>query len=59
MRKAIAIWMNLLVPGTGLILLRREWLGLAMAMLFCVCAQVGLWGMADRAGLDTRLDYGQ
>ena len=45
MRKSIAPWLNLVVPGAGLILLRREWLGLVLAMLFCVCAQIGLWGL--------------
>jgi len=45
MRKFIAPWINLLVPGAGLILLRREWLGLVLAVLFCLCAQIGLWGL--------------
>ena len=44
MRKSIAPWLNLVVPGAGLILLRREWLGLVLALLFCLCAQIGLWG---------------
>lgn len=44
MRKAGAIILNLLVPGAGLILLRREWLGLVLALLFDLCAQIGLWG---------------
>jgi hypothetical protein len=45
MRKSIAPWVNLAVPGAGLILLRREWLGFALAMLFCLCAQIALWGL--------------
>ena len=44
MRRSVAPWLNLIVPGAGLILLRWEWLGLALAMLFCLCAQIGLWG---------------
>ncbi|MCP4594761.1 MAG: hypothetical protein GY842_28855 [bacterium] len=44
MRKAVAPWLNLAVPGAGLILLRREWLGLTWAILFCLCAQTCLWG---------------
>ncbi|MCK4658632.1 MAG: tetratricopeptide repeat protein [Phycisphaerae bacterium] len=45
MRKSVALWLNVLVPGGGLILLRREWLGLVLALLFCLCVQIGLWGM--------------
>ena len=45
MRKSIAPWLNIVVPGAGLILLRREWLGLVLALLFCLCAQIGLWGL--------------
>lgn len=45
MRKSIAPWLNALVPGAGLILLRREWLGLLLALLFGLCAQIGLWGL--------------
>ncbi|NOT02065.1 MAG: hypothetical protein HOP29_15745 [Phycisphaerales bacterium] len=36
--------LNLIVPGAGLIVLRREWLGFAVAMLFCVLAQIALLG---------------
>lgn len=36
--------LNLIVPGAGLIALRREWLGLAVAMLFAVLAQIALLG---------------
>ena len=45
MRKSIAPWINLAVPGAGLVLLRREWLGLVLAVLFCFCAQIALWGL--------------
>ena len=45
MRRSIAPWLNIIVPGAGLILLRREWLGLVLAMLFCLFAQIGLWGL--------------
>jgi len=39
------IWaVNILVPGAGLIVLRREWLGLAVAMLFCVFLQCAIFG---------------
>ena len=41
--RAAAI-VNLVLPGAGLILLRREWLGLAAAMLFGLCVEVGLFG---------------
>ena len=33
--------LNLFVPGAGLAPIRREWLGLALALLFAVC--VNLW----------------
>jgi len=35
---------NLFVPGSGLILLRREWVGLATAGLFTVLAQTAILG---------------
>ena len=44
MRCQAAIVLNLFVPGTGLILARREWLGVALAALFGVLVQLGLWG---------------
>ncbi|UCG32113.1 MAG: hypothetical protein JSU68_10650 [Phycisphaerales bacterium] len=44
MRYQTAIVLNLFVPGTGLILARREWLGIALAALFGVLVQLGLWG---------------
>ncbi len=44
MRRKIAILSNLLIPGSGLILLRREWLGLATALLFGAAVQTVLAG---------------
>lgn len=35
---------NVLVPGSGLIVLRREWLGAAIAILFCIFMQIWLVG---------------
>ncbi len=39
-----ALILNLLLPGTGLILRRREWLGLALSLLFGICCNVALAG---------------
>jgi len=44
MRKRAAIILNLVIPGTGLILARREWLGAALAILYGVLLELGLWG---------------
>jgi len=44
MRSAGYIALNVLVPGAGLVLLRREWLGTALAFLFCGFGQLGLLG---------------
>ncbi len=35
---------NLLLPGTGLVLMRREWLGLALAMVFSISGNVVIAG---------------
>ena len=43
-RFRFAIALNLLLPGSGLILARRACLGFALAMLYTGCAQVTLWG---------------
>lgn len=43
-RFRIAIALNLLLPGSGLILARRPWLGFALAMLYTGSAQMTLWG---------------
>lgn len=40
-----AIWpANLLLPGAGLVLVRREWLGLALAMVFSISGNVVIAG---------------
>jgi len=44
MRVRSAILCNLLVPGSGLIILRREWLGVSTALLFTILAQGALLG---------------
>ncbi len=36
---------NIIVPGAGLIVLRREWLGLAVSLLFGLLAQIGVGGL--------------
>jgi len=38
------ILLNVFVPGVGLIPLRREWLGVAVALLFVLFIEVGLLG---------------
>jgi len=43
-RPTAARILNLLVPGAGLILLRREWLGLSLAVAFTVLAQIAILG---------------
>lgn len=43
-RESAARLLNLLAPGAGLILLRREWLGLALAVAFTALAQVAMLG---------------
>ncbi|HUU82898.1 MAG TPA: hypothetical protein VM243_05270 [Phycisphaerae bacterium] len=45
MRTRLAVVCNLIVPGSGLIVLRREWLGLAAAVLFGVFGQTALLGL--------------
>jgi len=39
-----SILANLVAPGSGLVVLRREWLGLAMAVWFVAAAQVVVLG---------------
>lgn len=39
-RTSFAILSNALVPGAGLVILRREWSGLATSILFAVFAQI-------------------
>lgn len=36
--------LNLLIPGTGLILRRREWLGFLIALMFAICANFAIAG---------------
>jgi hypothetical protein len=36
--------LNLFLPGTGLILARREWLGFLLAIVFGICGNVALAG---------------
>lgn len=43
-RFPLTVILNMLVPGTGLIVLRREWLGFALALLYCVFAEVAILG---------------
>ena len=35
---------NLLIPGSGLILLGREWLGASLAFVFGICGHIALAG---------------
>lgn len=37
--------LNVLAPGAGLVLLRRDWLGLSICLLFGLLAQLALWGL--------------
>lgn len=43
-RRWWALGLNLIAPGAGLVVLRREWLGLSLAVLFVLLAQVALGG---------------
>ncbi len=36
--------LNVVIPGAGLVIVRREWLGLALALLFGVFAQIAIFG---------------
>ena len=40
----MALLLNLILSGSGLILRRREWLGLSMAMIFAICGNVAIAG---------------
>ena len=44
MSRRRAFLCNIVVPGAGLIALRREWLGFALALLFCLTIQVAVVG---------------
>ena len=39
----LAAGLNLLVPGAGIILLGRTWVGLLIGVLFLTCANFALW----------------
>ncbi len=43
-RLRIAIALNFILPGSGLILDQREWLGFVLAMAFTACAQITVFG---------------
>lgn len=39
------VWMlNVIVPGSGLVLRRREWLGLLLSLVFAICANLAVAG---------------
>jgi len=38
----VAVLVNLIIPGAGLIAARREWFGVLLALLFGLCAQLAL-----------------
>ncbi|MFQ5422379.1 MAG: hypothetical protein ACE5F9_00195 [Phycisphaerae bacterium] len=40
----MAFFLNMLLPGTGLIVLRREWLGFCLVVLFGMCGHVAVAG---------------
>jgi hypothetical protein len=40
----MACLLNILIPGLGLIVRRREWLGFALAVVFGICCNVALAG---------------
>lgn len=45
MRKWAAIACNFLVPGSGLIVLQRDWLGATLALAFGVAGTIGVWSI--------------
>lgn len=45
-RHRLAAIINLLVPGAGMIVLRREWLGLSLAVCFTLFTQLAIFGAA-------------
>lgn len=40
----IAVLLNLVLPGSGLIMARRPWLGFSMSVFFAACANLVIWG---------------
>jgi hypothetical protein len=43
-RLIVAILMNVTVPGTGLMVLGRAWLGFAVAVWYCLAVEVAVCG---------------
>jgi len=43
-RRHVVILVNAVAPGAGLVMLRWEWLGLTIAVMFASVAQLALWG---------------
>lgn len=42
----VFVWLlNLVLPGAGLIVRRREWLGVVLALVFGICGNVALAGL--------------
>ncbi len=44
-RRTAALIINVIAPGAGLVLLRREWVGLVVTLLVTIFSQIGLCGM--------------
>jgi hypothetical protein len=44
-RRRWALSLNVIAPGVGLIILRREWFGLTLTILFVILAQTGVYGL--------------
>ncbi|MCB9852137.1 MAG: hypothetical protein H6819_03505 [Phycisphaerales bacterium] len=44
MSRSAGLLLNLLIPGAGLVSIRREWLGLALALLFAVGVNIWIAG---------------
>jgi hypothetical protein len=45
-RHRLAMLVNLFVPGAGMIVLRREWLGLSLSVCFTLFTQMAVMGLA-------------
>lgn len=44
MSRSFGRLLNLIIPGAGLVPIRREWLGLSLALLFAVCVNIWIAG---------------
>jgi len=44
-RRVCAFAVNLIAPGAGLVILRRDALGVSLVVLFVILAQVAIWGL--------------